>query len=438
MKKIRMAIFIITFFCLFFLWNRVITIDRDLSTNIENDLPVDYVLLGSSHIYHGVNPLRIWNETGYIGYNLGSDLQIPETSYLCLKEFIDSGNTPKVVFFDFLGFTIGDGDPAYNLETSARFPLSPDKIKYLRTIKSNERLTMLFPFLQFHSRWKDLNKNDFTFEKNNGVYSFMGYLPFFSIYENDENEFYTEGQMNDEYMPCQELLDEFERIYKLCNDNGIELVVIKTPTMGWTKVIHSQIEKNFTNRYGLDFIDFNHIHQEIGFDYKKDFADPFHVNDNGSIKITEYLTKYIDENYDFTDKRGSETAKIWDQKYNEYLHYIDLNNANSKDNMEDYIKAFTGEDYLILKTYESENNVKVTAEVNAETIAKDTDEFQASISFSYENTDFYLESTKNKFNKSSKIQVDLQNYSKNDGNVNIVVYDRVFNLVVSTRSFCQT
>ena len=435
MKKMRMAIFIITFCCTFYLWNRVITIDKDLSTNIEAGSSVDYVLLGSSHMYHGINPLRIWNETGYIGYNLGSDLQIPETSYLSLKEFIDKGNKPKVVFFDFLGFTIGDGNASYNLETSTRFPLDKDKIKYLSAIKANERLTMVFPFLQFHSRWKDLNKNDYTFEKNNGVYNFMGYLPFFTKYVSDENEFYTEGQMKDDYIPSQKLLDEFEKIYNLCKDNGIDLVVIKTPTMGWTKVIHSQIKKNFTDPYGVDFIDFNDIYKEIDFDYKNDFADPFHVNDNGSIKITKYLTEYISENYSFTDKRDSAVAKVWDEKYNEYLHYIDLNKADSMENMEDYVAAFTGEDYLVLTTYEDKDGVKVTARVNSESIAEDADEYKASVSFTYDNKNFYIESTKNIFNKASKIQVDLQNYSKNNGKTNIVVYDRLFNVVVSTRSF---
>ena len=77
---------------------------------------------------------------------------------------------------------------------------------------------------------EDLNKNDYSLEKNNGVYNFMGYLPFFDIYKENGNDFYPEGEMSEDYIPSDSLMGDFENIYNLCKENGIELVVITLPT----------------------------------------------------------------------------------------------------------------------------------------------------------------------------------------------------------------
>lgn len=427
MKKIKIIVFIFVFILIFNIWNSVLKINRDMSSETDKSKQVDYVLLGSSHMYYGVNPLEIWNKTGYTGINLGTDLQLPETSYFYLKKYLEKGNIPKVVFLDFYGFTLIDGNASFNLETMSRFPLSQDKISYIQSIRKDERLNLIFPFLQFHSRWSDLNKTDLSLEKNNSTFSFMGYVPKNQVFYVDPSEYYPQGNMSANYIPTEEILDDFSDIYNLCSEYGIELVLITVPTTEWTKIIFENVNKHFAQAYNIDYIDFNDIHKEIGFDSSKDFQDAFHLNNDGSKKVSGYLADYMKESFDFEDKRSGSEAVFWNEKYNEYVHYLEILEADTS--------SFTSENYLILKTEIEDNQVNVSATRNGVEVFEDSDENTAISQFEFSDKKFYLEATNIVGKTGSKIQVDYQNYSKNQGKTNIVVYDLIFDTVVSVNSF---
>ncbi len=120
-----------------------------MSTQTSKNIQVDYFLLGSSHVYLGINPLEIWNQTGFTGYNLGSDLQTLDMSYLILKEEIENGTKPSVVFLDCFAFDYEAGNSSYSLETASRYSLNINKIEYINTLSKDEKLKNVFPFLTY-------------------------------------------------------------------------------------------------------------------------------------------------------------------------------------------------------------------------------------------------------------------------------------------------
>ena len=55
---------------------------------------------------------------------------------------------------------------------------------------------------------------------------------------------------------------------------------------------------NIVNQYGYNFIDANEYTDEMGIDFSKDLYHEGHLNPLGAEKYTDYLSKFIIENYD--------------------------------------------------------------------------------------------------------------------------------------------
>lgn len=60
----------------------------------------------------------------------------------------------------------------------------------------------------------------------------------------------------------------------------------------------------------------------MGLDWQHDFYNSKHVNYVGAEKYTDYLVKYINENYELPDRRGDERYKSWEKAYDKYLDFV--------------------------------------------------------------------------------------------------------------------
>lgn len=87
----------------------------------------------------------------------------------------------------------------------------------------------------------------------------------------------------------------------LCDEAGVELVLL-TEKLRFTKAEHNTMAR-LAEQYGLKYIDVNEHVEEIGFVHHRDLYDPTHFNLSGAVKFTDWLGKYLSENYEFTDKR---------------------------------------------------------------------------------------------------------------------------------------
>lgn len=172
----QVAAFFILFFLLFFKLQAIFLPDWSYVVNCQEgdtekyqgfySLPansLDYIVIGASHSFYSTNPMQIYAETGFTGYDLGSPSQSIQLSYYWMKEAFKT-QRPKIVFYDVISLFYSHG--TYNAALSkAIIPMRPSLNKLEAIIQcsnSKEQISgLLMPMYQFHTRWTELNQKSF-------------------------------------------------------------------------------------------------------------------------------------------------------------------------------------------------------------------------------------------------------------------------------------
>lgn len=247
----------------------------------ENSL--DLMVFGNSDAYAGIIPAKIYSDYGYTSYVCGKSLQTIENA----KEMLDE---------------------AYKTQSPAIVILETDCLYEENKINVDESKIYLSPFI-FHCRWKELNKRDFrclTKRQSPSDYT-KGYIDSDAVFNCKVNNYM--GNVNDPPHPifpkAKESLDSF---IKECEENGSKLIFLELPSpCSWGYSRHNYIQ-SIADEHSIEFIDLNVPNDNYPLDVSTDFRDDGnHLNRNGAEKATEYLSKYIYENYSsiLTDKRDS-------------------------------------------------------------------------------------------------------------------------------------
>ena len=78
--------------------------------------------------------------------------------------------------------------------------------------------------------------------------------------------------------------------------------------------------KQIVTKAGYGFLNLNDYVPEMGLDYDTDIADyGTHVNSIGAEKCTDFLGKYLDENYSLPDRRNDSKYSRWKTAYDDWL-----------------------------------------------------------------------------------------------------------------------
>ncbi|MEG0275847.1 MAG: hypothetical protein RR630_02360 [Coprobacillus sp.] len=267
----------------------------------EKKNTIDVYAVGNSDLYSAFNPLQLWKEHGNTSYVSAEPQQNTVGAYYLLKEFL-TVQKPKLVILEVDElFTKSDNDDIDDLIS-----------KTLRTS---------LPIFEYHSRWKDLSKDDFF---NESFYEARqetkGY-----IYHNDVKPYkgsYMDKKRRKEMTYVSELyLDKF---VKLARDNGAEVMFTVYPSATtWTKDKHETVKK-YSKENKIKFVDFNVMKDsETGFNWSTDSRDGGnHLNFNGATKMTSYIGEYINQNYKLDDHRGNSEYSQWDKDYNSFMKKI--------------------------------------------------------------------------------------------------------------------
>jgi hypothetical protein len=189
----------------------------------------------------------------------------------------------------------------------------------LASMKEGESFVdYVFPILRYHSRWSELTAADveymFSSKKvsHNGYYMRVDVKPVEELPTARELSDYTFGDNAWKYL---------DKIRTLCEENGIELLLIKAPSLMpyWYDEYEEQVEE-YADTYGLQYINFLELTDEIGIDYSKDTYDAgLHMNLSGAEKLSHYLGNVLTEDYGVKDRRGDgELDAIWQQNIADY------------------------------------------------------------------------------------------------------------------------
>lgn len=284
----------------------------------ETETTHDVIFLGDCEFYETISPIELWEGFGVSSYVRGSPQQLIWQSYYILLDTLKK-ETPKVVVFNAMEMKIGE------VQSEAYTRLTLDglsNLKYRLTAaklslkEKNESLaSYAFPLLRYHSRWSDLNDDDFNYFFKRNLISHNGYLMQNDIEPQPEGDIFK-PPLFDYNLPerCWEYLD---KIKDLCAEKGIELLLFKAPTESWQYPWYDewneQIEE-YAAKNNLLYINGIEYASEMGLDMTTDTYDKgVHLNVYGAEKCSDFLGKILVNEYAVPDRRNdAELVKAWE------------------------------------------------------------------------------------------------------------------------------
>ena len=274
------------------------------------------LFIGDCEVYENFSPITLWQEYGITSYIRGSAQQLVWQSYYLLEETLKY-EKPDVVVFNVLAMKYNEPQrEEYNRLTLDGMKLSPTKLKAIQAsmMEDEHMADYLMPLLRYHSRWNELTKDDFTYlfdkEKlfHNGYYMRADVKPAGSV---------PRAKRLPDYQFGDNAYDYLNRIVELCKEHGIELVLVKAPTIypHWYDEWDVQMEE-YAARNDLTYINFLNHMDAAGIDLSTDTYDAgLHLNVYGAEKLASYFGKFLAEEYKLEDRRGDkELSKLWDEK----------------------------------------------------------------------------------------------------------------------------
>ena len=289
---------------------------------------LDLLFMGSSQFMSGISPMELYKRHGIASYSLALDSQDTVLSYYWLREACKY-QSPEVLAFECQMLFQDTPSVFYHRKNLDYMKFSFDKLKAIKELCShspNENMSdYLFPALYYHTRYQELTKEDFTepFKKKECPYKGFVFL-------NGQVKMQYQGIVCDSE-DAEEIsaykLKWMQKILAYCKKKKIDIVLVKTPRVGdWTAKRHAAVEK-LAEEHDIPFLDFNEklLYREAGFQDYVDFAEAYHMNMFGALKLSICLGKYFDMAFTLPDRRKNPEYAAWDKdlrRYErEYQHY---------------------------------------------------------------------------------------------------------------------
>lgn len=282
--------------------------------------PHDVIFVGDCEVYENFSPVTLWEDYGITSYIRGSAQQLIWQSYWLLAEAFEY-ESPKVVVYNVQSMKYAEPQSeAYNRMTIDGMRLSKYKLSAIKAsaMEDEELITYLVPFLRYHSRWSELSAEDFQYMFTRKSVTVSGYL--MRADTEPMTKLPTPPVLSD-YTIGDTCFDYLDRMAKLCEDNGVELLLIKSPSLypHWYDEWDEQIAK-WAGEHGVRYINLLEASEEIGLDMSTDTYDAgLHLNLYGAEKLSRYFGKILAEEFGVPDRSGEEeTAAIWREKSDAY------------------------------------------------------------------------------------------------------------------------
>ncbi|HCM91434.1 MAG TPA: hypothetical protein DIS78_02540 [Lachnospiraceae bacterium] len=289
----------------------------------ESETDYDCYLLGTSITLNSLLPMEMWENYGISAYNFGSSNCTPAEDFYIAREAMKY-KKPRLVVIDMLGVVefneIGNGKYMYTQVEAQHtqfdcFPYSRTKAEAVNDLFDiyDDRNDFLWNFIMYHNRWSELEEQDFRWREmlnvEKGALTNTGTLgkAVFKPYLKDET-ISLEG-VNYDY---------FIRLVEYCRDQGIDVLALYLPHP--VEELNMRVANSIgavADRYdNLEYI--NMLDMDILDPYTDFTSDNLHPNLSGALKISDYIGKYIRDNYDVSDFRDDPEWIDASAKYIEY------------------------------------------------------------------------------------------------------------------------
>lgn len=264
----------------------------------EKENSIDIVILGDSESLTSISPLELWQVNGTTSYVCGQSGQKIQETYYMLKTALKN-QTPQLVILE--------------TNTLFRYQNSMDQFK----TSLDEMTNYYFPIFRYHDYWKWL----FRKEEYHHNIDYKGFKMKEHVDSYNGDAYMIETDVKQDISPFVKLY--LEKILKECKKKNIELILLSTPSpVNYNYQKHNALEQ-YAKHKNLKYLDLNLKVEEVGVDWKTDTLDKGdHLNISGAQKVTKYLGKYLENQYDLKDHRLDRNFKEWNTNSIAYEKFI--------------------------------------------------------------------------------------------------------------------
>lgn len=274
--------------------NRAYAVDRKLvDYETDYELKYDVMFYGDSLSYTSFIPAYLWKHYGITSYNFGCANGKLNDVYYLMKETLLNQH-PKVVVLETDSFFVYAG----------KYMDADDNI--------NNVFYDFFPVLRYHNRWKTLLNSTKLFDKESESAKNKGYICKKVVVPYEGGQWMNKTT---EEEPLGENVEKyFHKIVEMVEENGAKLVLVSTVsplTYNYSK--HNSLVK-LSEKYGIDYYDFNLDTDVIGVDMAKDTYDGgYHPNYRLACKLSRYFGKVLSEKYSIKSHLGDPDYENWNK-----------------------------------------------------------------------------------------------------------------------------
>ncbi len=436
--------------------------------DMEKD-SVDVLFLGSSHGVTAFLPQELYDRYGITSYNLSCEQQGMVTSYYWLREALRCQSPKAVVLECYFCFPYMVDEPLNSEESYTRKALdfmrwSPVKAEAVRAIceidEKQDVWSYYLPNIRYHTRWEELDRNDYIYGDMAGHSELKGFAPlFFYLGEKGEEFVPHDTGSSDEQAEMAPLMREYlDKIADLCEEENIQLLLTITPAVSANLEMCNAVQAYASER-GCTFISFNEqeVYRKMDYQMATDNCDDGHPNIWGAVKITDHMGEVLSGQFGITGR----TEPQWEETRGDYAFTMDSCNLDHIGEIDLYLSALAHEQYTVVFASKDEfteslredtleilrgfglsadlagqdgcNYLAVVSggEVLLEELSFDQIEYQGSILDGY--VPLYALSKKNEWGEGvTSIKIDAEECSKNQSGLNIVVYNNQTRKVVDS------
>ena len=285
-------------------------------------VPHDVIIFGDCDAYESFSPIKMYEEYGISAYVRGSGEQYINQTYYLLKDVLRT-ETPKVVVLSVHNLQHDvPRNEAYNRMTIDGMRWSQDKVDAINSsmTKGETFASYVFPVLRYHDRWNKLTRTDIEHVFSKDITSHNGYYMRCDVMAQDKLPPMI-PQISYDFGP--NAMSYLERIRLLCEEKGIELLLVRAPIeYGWYEQWDKNVEE-YAAAHGLTYINFCDSKDDMGLDMSQDTYDGgLHLNIYGAEKLSVFFGRYLTDNYDLTDYRTVPSVAAEYEKDIQFYDYM--------------------------------------------------------------------------------------------------------------------
>lgn len=257
---------------------------------------LDYICVGSSHMYCTINPLSVWQQGGAAGFILATQRQPLDASCYYIREAMRTQSPALVVVEGHM--VCAQDEPTSAVLHDAIDPLRPSAVKrsMIRAlVPAGERLEYYIPLLAYHSRWTELDAQEVRTALSPTTDIYKGYVPL-------AGDFAGRNLVPDyENAPAAALdaADEavLDRILAQIRSGGAQMLLLIAPFDGTDPTACALIraEKEWAAANGVAVLDLAAMLNDLGV-RPEDYYDANHLDTSGAEKTSAYFARWLSEN----------------------------------------------------------------------------------------------------------------------------------------------